>query len=346
MERYIVVDNSCGWPNLTMTDDGDIILAAFNRPYHWNGEGEVDCYISNDDGFIFKYAGTPLLHKPGTAHGNVNCGLAHNGDYIALVGGWDGLPPEDIYRKQPSIDITDSSKHHILFPEICRSSDKGKTFAHSTLKYIPNGEIFPFNLYGNIIRLPDHGRLATALFSMDYNDRAWNRGNAYIVFSDDDGYTWNRSVEIAHGHYNETSIVLVDERRILAFCRTFRQAERLDIYVSDDLGENWRFLDPVTTSGMIPGMAIKLLDNRLLLTFGIRCNGFLGVGVKISEDGGENWGRIAMLAEFEGAADGGYPSTRQLADNTLLTAYYAGRCKDHTRYHVGMLHWRLDEFYN
>ena len=39
--------------------------------------------------------------------------------------------------------------------------------------------------------------------------------------------------------------------------------------------------------------------------------------------------------------DGGYPSTVELPDGTLVTAYYSNGIAQHRRYHMGVLRWRL-----
>jgi hypothetical protein len=41
------------------------------------------------------------------------------------------------------------------------------------------------------------------------------------------------------------------------------------------------------------------------------------------------------------ARDGGYPATVQLADGTLVTAYYCKGTPAHTRYHVGVVRWMI-----
>ena len=48
----------------------------------------------------------------------------------------------------------------------------------------------------------------------------------------------------------------------------------------------------------------------------------------------------------DGAAaisNGGYPSTVQMADGTLLTAYYSNRVPQHQRYHMGAVRWVLEK---
>ena len=65
------------------------------------------------------------------------------------------------------------------------------------------------------------------------------------------------------------------------------------------------------------------------------------VGARFTEDGGEKWYTPMALASFDGAWDGGYPSTACLPDGTLVTAYYASGDAAHQRYHMGVIRWRL-----
>lgn len=43
------------------------------------------------------------------------------------------------------------------------------------------------------------------------------------------------------------------------------------------------------------------------------------------------------MVDFQG--DGGYPSSVQLPDGQVLTAYYASRIEDHAGYHMGVVLW-------
>jgi hypothetical protein len=42
---------------------------------------------------------------------------------------------------------------------------------------------------------------------------------------------------------------------------------------------------------------------------------------------------------YEGATDGGYPSSSQCEDGTIVTVYYSNRIPDHHRYHMGVARW-------
>jgi len=74
------------------------------------------------------------------------------------------------------------------------------------------------------------------------------------------------------------------------------------------------------------------------------------------------WGEAAMRQEngpnyefFEGllpppgyvnASFRHYPSSVQLADGRILTAYYSRRTPLHPRYHMGVVFWSVDDIFN
>jgi hypothetical protein len=59
--------------------------------------------------------------------------------------------------------------------------------------------------------------------------------------------------------------------------------------------------------------------------------------MRLSGDEGHTWTELLRVADFQG--DGGYPSSVQLPDGQVLTAYYASRTPNHRRYHMGVVCW-------
>ena len=84
-----------------------------------------------------------------------------------------------------------------------------------------------------------------------------------------------------------------------------------------------------------------------------RIPGLFGVVMRTSDDGGESWSAPFVLISMPGSdwhkTDCGYPSSVQLDDGTIVTAYYFGPKKPewaahglpwHQRYHMGVARWR------
>ena len=184
--------------------------------------------------------------------------------------------------------------------------------------------------FGDIERSPD-GSLGVSCYS--------EGSTAYFYRSRDDGRTWGEPVIIGADYYNETDILYLDEDRWLAAARTANRSP-LQLFISDDAGQTWDDRGPLTLPGQHPAQLTRLVDGRILLTYGIRNPGLWGVGARLSNDQGEAWGRPILLVNFGEVKDGGYPSSVQLPDGTIVTAYYCIGIPEHQRYHMGVVRWQ------
>ena len=62
----------------------------------------------------------------------------------------------------------------------------------------------------------------------------------------------------------------------------------------------------------------------------------------VSKDRGATWSDPNILVQYA-PFDGGYPSSVQLSDGTIVTAYYSMGNMYHTRYYVGVVRWQLSD---
>lgn len=343
VERFIAIDNVCAWPNLTLLADGTILVTIFNQPSHATVEGDVEVWASTDGGRLWSRRGVAAPHEPGTMRMNVGAGLAHDGALIVLAGGWKGR------------------LEAMLTPWVCRSTDGGRTWDRSGTLNFPAGttNLTPF---GNVIQLPGR-RLAAPFYERlpstptGPGGTAEKHGRSHILFSEDDGRTWGQARTIATGDYSETFALRLAADRWLAAVRKHNGSgwsAELEQFSSADEGITWKSDGKITLPGNHPGHYLRLADGRLLLSYSIRERQRVStsattpdathqaIGIRLSEDQGRTWGVPARIVTMEGATDGGYPSTVQLADGTLVTAYYADRLPQHNRYHMGVVRWRLD----
>ena len=83
----------------------------------------------------------------------------------------------------------------------------------------------------------------------------------------------------------------------------------------------------------------------LLLSHGDRRPGALGVGVRISSDGGKTWSSVSTPIANSISGDCGYPSSVELGDGRILTAYYSQRTPTHPRYHMAVVFWNVDDVF-
>jgi hypothetical protein len=327
-ERFVAIDNVCAWPNLTLMPDGTIIATIFNQPTHLLWEGDVECWASADQGRTWKLRGTPAVHEPGTARGNVAAGLAHDGSLVVIVSGWsfEGTP---IFGQR-------NERANVLQPWVCRSTDGGRSWIRS-VAIGPSTDASTVIPFGDVVRSPD-GALGLSCYS-----HAAGQNTAHFFRSHDDGRTWGEPPTIiGAGDYNETALLCLDRERWLAASRTHRDAH-LDLFTSQDAGSTWTCCGPLTLPGQHPGHLARLADGRILLVYGLRNRGLRGVGARWSPDEGKTWEAPVVLVNLEDATDVGYPASVQVEDGTIVTAYYCNRISAHQRYHMGIVRWRIDE---
>ena len=151
---------------------------------------------------------------------------------------------------------------------------------------------------------------------------------------------WGGGSMIAADDCNETDILHPGAGRWLVVYRT-KLDYHVQLFASDDDGRSWQDRGPLTESAEHPAHLLRLADGRLLFTFGIR-TGKRGVGVRFSDDEGVSWSEPRIIVRCEGASDGGYPSSSQCADGTVVTAYYSNRINAHMRYHMGVVRWQVE----
>lgn len=328
-ERYIAVDNVCAWPNLTTLPNGDLAAAIFNHPSHGLAEGDVEVWASADGGKLWELRGTATTHDPSSNRMNVAAGRAHNGDLIVLASGWGGMG----FRKK------------ILPVMVSRSADGGRTWDRSLDVKLPAGltYLIPF---GDVVQM--EGDMLAVPFYQEARD--WGsderpkerKGSSYLLFSKDDGRTWGDGVLLAPDDYNELSVLRIRADRWLAAVRTYQDGH-LELFESSDEGRTWKNAGPLTLPSHHPAHLLELNDGRILLTYGIREKGHQGVGMRISDDEGKTWKAPTRITNLEGTTDGGYPSSVQLPDGSLVTAYYSNGVTQHRRYHMGVVRWELPD---
>jgi len=341
-EFYVAIDNVCAWPNLTLLPSGEIVAAVYNHPSHGFGCGNVELWASADGGRLWAKRSTVSDHADQPDHVRMNhaVGLDADGHLVALVSGWSEG------RRAPILDI-----------QICRSTDAGRTWERAIWPRPVDERRVPF---GDIVARPD-GVLTAACYG-----KTGEAHHAYTCRSSDGGRSWGDLRPLAENH-NETALVRLASGAWLAASRGSRctvdygliadTTSALTLSRSDDDGLTWAEQGVVTPQGQYPGHLLQLADGRVVLTYGSRIVGLYGAAARISDDDGNTWSRAQVLVATHGPMDCGYPSTVELPDGTLVTAYYAGARTHpkfrhtcpyalpwHQRYHMGVCRWRPDVF--
>lgn len=330
IQRVVAVKGVCAWPNLTLTADGEILAILHNQPAHGTKEGDVECWASRD-GLAWEKRSVVTKHEPNTIRMNHAAGLAKNGDFIVLCSGWTNL-------KQAERPKQANFRDAVLRPWVLRSKDGGRTWekreefpAAETgwTEHIPFGDIW----------IGEDGALHSSCYQGEFEDatkstktKSWR---AWHLRSEDDGWTWTPESIIGPRH-NETDILPLGGKSWLAAARI----DKMELIRSDDNGATWSEPTPVTERNEINGHLAKLKDGRLLLSYGVRVKDRRGVCAKLSSDDGKTWSEPLRLASAVGDADCGYPSSVQLDDGAIVTAWYAKESPEHSGYHMGASVWR------
>ncbi len=336
MERYVVIDNYCGWPKLTLMPDGSLLMNVHNRPSHGSWDGYAECWRSTDGGRSFSYVGRPVEPVKDHPHVDRAAGLAHNGDYIA---------------------VSDDRGLYCHDAIICRSSDGGQTFTTVTEHYaIPGKDNVVVEPYGSVIQIPGN-KLAFSCWAphdpATYKGFGVSNHDAYFCLSEDDGATWNEPILIATG-INETAILFYDETNGIAIGRVDHMQGNSEaysvtggagnkVYRTADGGKTWQYESHLFGIGIIPTHLCRTATGETVVTAGFRFANRQGVLAALSRDDGHTFEDPVVLVEYP-ASDSGYPSTVQMPDGTMVTAYYNRGNYYHTRYHVGTVLWSLDDF--
>ncbi len=335
----VTAPEHCAWPNLTLLPSGEIGAAIFNQPSHGAMEGDVELWVSEDEGYTWAMRSQITQHEPGTNRMNVAAGLNQKGELIVLCSGWN-LDRAD----------RDVVEEDCLLPQVCISGDNGHTWEIV-------GEVPPTPECANCIPFADiiinDDELAVATYDGEYEEGNLVRCSTFVMRSKDQGRTWGDYSAIDRYDHTEADLLIAANGTWLAGVRTLfgptdlRHTRRnsqpaLLLYASEDEGRTWDRKFWLTHPNQHPPHLLQLADEKILLTYGSRMDELLGVMGRVSEDGGKNWSRPFTLVGGLLHRDCGYPSSVQLENGDIVTAYYSKSSPWHQRYHMGVLRWNLE----
>jgi hypothetical protein len=188
--------------------------------------------------------------------------------------------------------------------------------------------------YGKMVELPDSTILMPVYHSDDPENSSW------IYRSRNGGETWVDITRIAEG-FNETALMHLPSGKLIAMMRVDHRSRPASetkyqdsdtgawvggrsVWQSDSLdgGYTWNEPKQVTGAEEHPADLLLLQSGKILLTYGHRMVPH-GVRGMISYDEGETWDTEHEITLAADSADNGcgYPSSVQLDDGTICTAF-------------------------
>lgn len=339
-----------GWPTLTRRKNGQLLLVCSGgRESHVCPFGRVEMIMSSDEGKSWSWPQV-LLDSPtddrdagvletakGTLLVTTFTSLAYEPGFLKARAGGAGKPSgwtaerlaawEAVHRR-----LNDSQRKAELGQWVLRSTDGGLNWSPRipTLVNSPHGPT----------QLAD-GKLLYAGVEL------WSRPRRVgVAESRDDGLTWHWLAEIparpgdSPESYHELHAVEAGDGRIVAQIRNHNQANSNETLQTEsvDGGRTWSVPRAIGVWGL-PSHLLMLKNGKLLMTYGYRRRPF-GNQARLSHDHGRTWSDPITISADGIGVDLGYPSTVELADGSLLTAWYetmSGSPKAILR----QAHWRL-----
>ena len=157
--------------------------------------------------------------------------------------------------------------------------------------------------------------------------RNGREGRPFCARTYNGGKSWNFISWIApepKGFSIMPSTVRLSKTTLLAAVRR-REGNRrwIEIYISEDNGNNWRFLSkPASDLGEgNPPSLIRLADGRVCLSYGYRAEPY-GIRAQISSDNAKTWSKPIHLRDDGAGRDLGYVRSVQRSDGKIIFVYY------------------------
>jgi sialidase-1 len=165
------------------------------------------------------------------------------------------------------------------------------------------------------------------------------RSSVHLIISSDEGVTWKYSCPVAEDEkvtFNETSVYETPKGDIVAFIRTADFNDQACIARSTDGGKSFGKWQSMGFQGH-PLNALRLPDNRVLLTYGYRHNPY-GIRARILNAECTDFATAAeiVLRDDGGNSDIGYSWPVLMDNNMVLVTYYFNK-DDGTRYIAGTI---------
>lgn len=338
-----------GWPTVAKDDAGTLYAAASgHRLGHVCPFGKNLLYVSHDQGATWS---APKIIND-TFLDDRDAGLCAWGDGNLLLT-WFNLPASyydnEAHGEALCLPLSRAAREHWknIPPEqripgsFCRvSHDGGNTWSEARRCPVtsPHGPV----------RTKD-GKLFYLGKEFFSEDPSLLEDHIYAFQSSDEGLTWEKLCEVPLPEgwpasvIHEPHAVCLPDGSILGGLRITSDklpGDRDGIFTtfSYDGGKTFSAPQLLDVSGTPPHFLLHS-TGAVVLVYGRRAKP-CGQRARVSYDGGKSWSAELVISPDSPSWDHGYPSSVELADGSILTAYY--QRYDHDDYNsVLYTHWEL-----
>lgn len=326
-----------GWPTLCRMEDGMLVVGASGlRNAHVCPMGRNIICTSRDDGRTWT---SPQVANDSPLDDRDTGAVPLGGDKLLLS--WfttDNRKNEDrasgaqLERwREAFARITEENAKRWVGAWICTSDDRGESW-HAPVRVpltAPHGPIR--RRRGDLLYFGKQFLTAMQGFSA-------GEGGIAAMRSTDEGQTWEKlgtvplCANTVEGSYHEPHVAELPDGRLVGLIRLedapagpkLEESGMVHFSMvqttSEDGGRTWTPGEPLGFHGCPPHL-VHHSSGVLVCTYGRRLEPY-GERAMISHDGGASWRYDYILRDDGPDRDLGYPSTVELGDGSLLTAYY------------------------
>jgi sialidase-1 len=325
------------FPSVVKRSDGEFLVAFRRAPDRkiFGEKGTSHCDPNSYLVMVRSHDGETWTKEPDLIYAHPFGGSQdpcllqlRDGTLLCTSYGWAYVRPDGIPNlNKPNFGIGDAI---FLGGYLVRSADGGKTWQKAIYPPHITPEI-NFNALGEPVPAYNRGalyegksgRIFWVVAATDSNSP--QKTSVHLLTSDDKGLTWKYSSPVAIDEkvtFNETSVYETPKGDIVAFLRTANLDDQACIARSSDGGKTFLMWEKMGFQGH-PLNAMRLPDNRVLLTYGYRHKPF-GIRARILNPECTDFTTAPeiILREDGGSGDIGYTWPVQMDRNRVLVTYY------------------------
>ncbi|MBO9592508.1 MAG: exo-alpha-sialidase [Niabella sp.] len=326
----------CAFPSVIRKKDGSYLL-AFRRAPERRVLGERVTTHVDPNSYLMQLTSKDGLHWPAApsllyAHpfgGSQDPCLLQlrNGNLLCASYGWS-FPNADALA-QLKTPYFKAANAVFLGGYLLRSADNGHTWSAPIYPPSVPAEVH-YSPYRNKLPAYNRGALCEGRNGTIYwvvaatDDFASKKTSNYLLTSADGGKSWSYQSVVAKDpriSFNETSIYETPKGDLVAFMRTANAGDTACIARSKDGGKTFRW-EPMGFMGH-PLQALRLPDNRVLVTYGYR-HAPHGIRARVlnAECTDFNTAKEWIIRADATSTDIGYPWAIMLDRTRILIVYY------------------------